>query len=207
MEVLMPRSASLLTPAERSQLETALHHTRHAGTWCRMRALLLLAEGQRVMDVAAALGVHRQAIHKRRTLYEASRTPEALVVRSPPGREPDQRRLARYALSRGAVQAHVRHRIEPHARIPIRLFGAAPAVLTRQHEGVGEVLHGALDLPLRLGAPRLTELQLQGIRAEEVQEARVQLRARDRFAAYQDDGLGLSKSSLRGQPPKYRRPA
>ena len=65
-----------------------------------MRALLLLAEGQRVMDVAAVLGVHRQAIHKWRTLYEASRTPDILLVRSPPGREPDQLRLACEAVSR-----------------------------------------------------------------------------------------------------------
>jgi transposase len=65
-----------------------------------MRALLLLAEGQRVVAVAAALGVHRHAIHKWRTPYEVSRTPEALFVRSPPGREPDQRRLACEVLSR-----------------------------------------------------------------------------------------------------------
>lgn len=96
----MSRTAFHLTPAERDQLETALHHTRHAGTWCRMRALLLLAEGQRVMDVAAALGVRRQAIHKWRILFEGSRTPESLQVRSPPGREPDQFRLANEAVSR-----------------------------------------------------------------------------------------------------------
>jgi hypothetical protein len=84
----MPHFAFHLTPEERDQLERTLHHTRHAGTWCRMRALLLLAEGQRVLD------------HKWRTLYEASRSPEALRVRSPPGREPDQLRLAREAVSR-----------------------------------------------------------------------------------------------------------
>lgn len=96
----MSSSAFHLSPAERDQLETALHHTRHAGTWCRMRALLLLAQGQCVMDVAAALGIRRQAIHKWRLLYEGSRTPEALQVRSPPGREPDQLRLSCEAVSR-----------------------------------------------------------------------------------------------------------
>ena len=100
LEVRMPHSAFRLTSTERSQLEAALHQTRHAGTWCRMRALLLLAEGQRVTDVAAALGVRRQAIYKWRTLYEASHTPEALQVRSPPGREPDQLRFAREAVPR-----------------------------------------------------------------------------------------------------------
>lgn len=100
LEVRMPHTAFRLTPAERAQLEGALHRTRHAGTWCRMRALLLLAEGQRVTDVAAALGVHRQAIHKWRTLYEASRAPECLEVRSPPGREPDQLRSACEAVPR-----------------------------------------------------------------------------------------------------------
>ena len=96
----MPHSAFQLSPAERDQLESALHHTRHAGTWCRTRALLLLAQGQRVQDVAAALGVRRQAIHKWRGLYESSRTPESLVVRSPPGRVPGQLRLAREAVAR-----------------------------------------------------------------------------------------------------------
>lgn len=90
----MPGSAFRLTREERDQLEAALHHTRHAGSWCRMRALLLLSEGVRVMDVAAALGIHRQAIHKWRTLYETSRRPESLGVRSPPGREPNQMRFA-----------------------------------------------------------------------------------------------------------------
>ena len=96
----MSRTVVHLTPAERRQLEAALHHTRHVGTWCRLRALLLLSEGVRVMDVAAALGVRRQAIHKWRTLYEASHTPEALEVRSPPGREPDQLRFARESVPR-----------------------------------------------------------------------------------------------------------
>ena len=96
----MAGSAFQLTCEERSQMEAALQHTRHAGTWCRMRALLLVSEGVRVMDVAAALGVHRQAIHKWRTLYEVSRTPESLEVRSPPGREPDQLRSACEAVPR-----------------------------------------------------------------------------------------------------------
>ena len=100
LEVLMPRCAFQLTTAEDTQLTAALHHARHSGTWCRIRALLLLAEGVRVMDVAAALGVHRQAIHKWRTLYEASRTPESLEVRSPPGREPTQREIAWEAVPR-----------------------------------------------------------------------------------------------------------
>ena len=96
----MPHTAFQLTPEEHRQLTAALHHTHHAGTWCRMRALLLLAEGRRVTEIAAALGVHRQAIHKWRTLYEASRTPESLEVRSPPGREPAQREIAREAVPR-----------------------------------------------------------------------------------------------------------
>ncbi|HEV2125166.1 MAG TPA: winged helix-turn-helix domain-containing protein [Chloroflexota bacterium] len=96
----MPDSALHLTFAERDQLECALHRTRHSRTWCRMRALLLVSEGVRVMDVAAALGVRRQAIHKWRTLYEVSRTPESLEVRSPPGREPNQVRFACEAVPR-----------------------------------------------------------------------------------------------------------
>ena len=66
----MAHIAFQLTPEERSHMDAALHHTHHAGAWCRMRALLLLAQGYRVTDVAAALWVHRQAIHKWRTLYE-----------------------------------------------------------------------------------------------------------------------------------------
>ena len=100
LEVLMPHSAFQLTREEHRQLTAALQHTRHAGTWCRIRALVLLSDGVRVMDVAAALGVHRQAIHKWRTLYEARRTPESLEVRSPPGREPAQREIAWEAVPR-----------------------------------------------------------------------------------------------------------
>ena len=100
LEVRMPHTAFRLTSTERAQLEAALQQTRQAGTWCRMRALLLLSEGCRVTEVAAVLGVHRQAIHKWRTLYEASRTPEALQVRAPPGREPAQREIAREAVPR-----------------------------------------------------------------------------------------------------------
>ena len=41
----MARSVFPLTPEERTELEVALHQTHHAGTWRRIRALLLLAEG------------------------------------------------------------------------------------------------------------------------------------------------------------------
>ena len=100
LEVLMSRSAFHLTSEERDELEAALHQTHHAGTWRRIRALLLLAEGQRVGDVAHLLGVHRQAIHRWRMLFEQERTPDSLQEHVPPGRPPAQRQVAREAVAR-----------------------------------------------------------------------------------------------------------
>ena len=96
----MSRSTVQLTSEERADLEAALHQTHHAGTWRRIRALLLLAEGARVSDVAHLLGVHRQAIHRWRTLFEQERSPDSLQEHVRSGRPPAQRQIAREATAR-----------------------------------------------------------------------------------------------------------
>lgn len=100
LEASMSRSTFHLTSEERAELEAALHRTHHAGTWRRTRALLLLDEGERMSDVAHLLGVHRQAVHRWRTLYEHERSPASLQERVSSGRPPAQRRAADEAIAR-----------------------------------------------------------------------------------------------------------
>jgi hypothetical protein len=126
------------------------------------------------------------------------RPSEVVGPRRREGREPLLREPLEGALARRAVEAHVRHRVEPETRIPIRLLRADPVVLVRQHERVGEVLHRALDFALRLGTPWLAELQFQPVVAQEVQEARVQLGVRHRLAAHQNDRLRVVEEQRAG---------
>lgn len=105
----MSRSAFQLTSKERTEMEVALHQTHHAGTWRRIRALLLLAERQRVSDVAHLLGVHRQAVHRWRTLFEQERSPDSLQEHPRSGRPPAQRQVAHEAVARLLAQSPTVH--------------------------------------------------------------------------------------------------
>src|SRR5215207_6042924 len=67
----------LLSPAARRALERALAAARDRRHWCRLRAVLLAAEGADPPGIAHALGVSRASVYSWVAQYLAARDPDA----------------------------------------------------------------------------------------------------------------------------------
>jgi len=78
-----------ITARQRRQLERHLHATRDARTYRRTPAVLEVARGRPVADVARSLGVTRQALYNWLAAYARDCDPRDLADAPRPGRPPD----------------------------------------------------------------------------------------------------------------------
>src|SRR5215207_4968303 len=89
----------LLSPAARRALERALAAARDRRHWCRLRAVLLAAEGADPPGIAHALGVSRASVYSWVAQYLAARDPDAMADAPRSGRRPALDAAARERLA------------------------------------------------------------------------------------------------------------
>src|SRR3954468_24518202 len=82
-----------LSGADRKRLAPVLETAREGGVYCRVEALLLVAEGQTVAEAARRCHVDRSSVHRWLGQYGARRDANALVDRPRSGRPRQSSRL------------------------------------------------------------------------------------------------------------------
>jgi transposase len=75
-----------LSSAERRALERALASARDRRQWCRLRTVLLVAEGVPILTITQALGISRASVYGWVAQYLGVRTPGALAEAPRSGR-------------------------------------------------------------------------------------------------------------------------